>query len=48
MKWLEQNSPEFKILVHNIYIIVLNYHVKGKKEADTITKKNQTTSGLFL
>lgn len=32
----EKHSAHFKILVHNIYLVLLlNYHVKGKKEADS-------------
>ena len=32
----EQNNSRFIILVHNIYLVLLrNYHVKGKKEADS-------------
>lgn len=32
----EQNNAHFKILVYNIYLILLlNYHMKGKKAVDS-------------
>lgn len=32
----EQNNSHFIILVHNTYLVLLlNYHVKGKEEADS-------------